>query len=205
MGNHASGSATAQRSSPSRRVWRWVIGTVVVFWGLSILTGGICVMDTPTFRERRIGPVAPVDISPSYNMDKIDVPMLYHYHGFRRPYHLTMSVENKDKDFDRIEIDEVTLVLENGETLQGMQGIAKDIGEADWHLSAFHGHVAVYHFSVPLDVGPPQAAPFSMKWKGRLRTKGGAVIPFNESATYEVNPSFYVLPYWLVWSGRFFV
>jgi hypothetical protein len=165
----------------------------------SLLTGGLCCFDRTNFgNEVRLDVVNPpmtrIDVQPRES--EIHVPLLFHYYGFQRPYRLTMYVYEKHKSFDRIELDELRLKLENGETAQGMQRWSRDINEADWYGGASSGGVFMTH--QVLDVALPSAVPVSITWRGRLRKKGGEVIPFNEKAAYKVQTGSIVVSYWLV-------
>jgi hypothetical protein len=185
--------------SESSRIRRWSIRALIVVAGYSLLTGGFCYFDRTNFgNEIRLDvenpPLSRIDVQPRER--EIHVPLLFHYYGFDRPYRLTMYIFDKHKGFDQIELEEVRLDLENGETLVGMRNWRRDIKEADWYGGVGSG--GVFMTDQVLDVALPSAIPFSITWKGRLRKKGGEVIPFNEKAVYQVRTRSILAPYWLV-------
>jgi len=177
---------------------RWLIGALIAIACYSLLTGGLCYKDRTYFvNEVRWDVVNPpllrIDVQPKES--EIHVPLLFHYYGFQRPYRLTMYVYDKHKSFDQIELDEVRLEVEDGAIVQGMQKWRRDINEVDWYGVSSGG---VYKTHQVLDVALPRAVPFSIAWKGRLRKKGGEIVPFNEKAIYQVRTGSSVAPYWWV-------
>src|SRR5262249_6803792 len=97
---------------------RWIVRGLLAVVCYSILTGGLCCFDRTNFgNEIRLDVVNPpltrIDVQP--HDSEIHVPLLFHYYGFQRPYRLTMYVYDKEKKFDRIELEEVRLELEDGE------------------------------------------------------------------------------------------
>jgi len=164
----------------------------------SILTGGIYV-NNRTHISQRDRPANPtVKIEVLYDFHETHVPLLFHYAAYKRPYRLVMSVFDSRKDFDRIEIDDITMELQSGEIFHGMQNWRRDFREDDWGLSNYSGGVAVYHVYETLDLALPKAEPFSLTVKGRLRTKAGEFIPLNQKMDYQVDRQWLVVPYWLI-------
>jgi hypothetical protein len=189
---------TAVSGTPTRRRLRIAL---IVLLTYSALTGGVYVNDRTHIQADRTAQ-STVHIGVLYDFDETHVPLLFHYAAYKRPYRLTMSVSDPHKAFDRIEIDEIVIELEGGETLRGMQNWGRDFREADWGLSALYGDVAMYSVSQILDVSVPRAEPFSLTLKGRLRSKAGELIPLNHKVDYRVYRQWYVFPYWLVLYGR---
>jgi hypothetical protein len=194
--------APRQNSTPTEKpaVGRWTLRGLLAVVCYSLLTGGLCYFDRTNFgNEIRLDVVNPpltrIDVQPRDS--EVHVPLLFHYYGFQRPYRLTMYVYDKQKNFDRIELDGVRLELEDGEIVQGMLKWARDINEGEWY-GGVHSSGGVYMTHQVLDVTLPRAVPFSITWKGRLRKKGGEIIPLNQKAVYQVQSESTVLPYWLV-------
>jgi hypothetical protein len=181
---------------------RWPVWAVVVLGLYAVLTGGFCVFDRTDFgNEVRLDvenpPLSRIEVDPRESA--IHVPLLFHYYGFEKPYRLTMYVYSKTKAFDQIELDEVKVALDSGEVVKGMHDWRRTIKEEDWYGGIASGGVFMTH--QVLDVAVPRAVPFTITWKGRLRKKGGEVVPFAEEATHRVRSGVIVAPYWFVLSA----
>jgi hypothetical protein len=193
-----------KNTTETRSRKRWAIRGLIVVGCYSLLTGGLCYFDTTSFGNAvRLDvenpPLSRIDVQPRET--EICVPLFFHYRGFKKPYRLTMYVFDKHKSFSRIELDGVTLELEDGEVLQGMRNWQREIKDGDWYGGpASSGGLFITH--QVLDVELPRTVSFSIVWKGRLQQKSGEVVPLSQRAFHEVRPAFSVVPYWLVLYGH---
>ena len=180
--------------------------SIVGFIAYALLTGGLAFSNNKDFGGQRNvtlteGLRSDLWLAPKFS--NWSIPLVCHYYGSSKPFGLRIQIWDISKSFTKIEIDEVIVSYEDGQTVTHTKGWSRTLKEYTRINSSSSGIIRteMMMISDTIDDVVVRHESATITIKGLLLKNDGTNVAFSTSEDFEAESDFRVTTFWEVLAG----